>query len=72
MLDNLTALPNGSHEEARVLLKSSPTLPNNTHLRDVLSRPAPDTFRVLARVVDFFPFSLEDACVVRCTKCESR
>ena len=67
MLNGLTTLPDGSHGEAQ-----SSTLLDNTTLQEVLARPAPDTFRVLARAVDFFPFSLEDACVLRCTKCESR
>ncbi|KAH0825903.1 hypothetical protein J3R83DRAFT_7655 [Lanmaoa asiatica] len=30
----------------------------------------PGIFRVLARAVDFFPFTLEDACILQCTKCE--
>ena len=72
MLNGLTTLPNGSHGEVHGLLRKSSTLLDNTTLQEVLARPTPDTFRVLARAMDFFPFSLEDACVLRCTKCESR
>lgn len=72
MLGSLT-LSNGSREEVHGLPRQSSTfLDNAISLQEVLSRPAPDTFRVLGRAVDFFPFSLEDACVLRCTKCESR
>lgn len=73
MLDGLTTLPNGSQgEEARGSVRQLSTPLDPTTLQEVLVRPAPDVFRVLARAVDFFPFSLEDACVLRCTKCESR
>lgn len=72
MLNGPTTLPNGLHGEAPGLLKQSSTLLDNTTLQEVLVRPAPDVFRVLARAMDFFPFSLEDACVLRCTQCESR
>lgn len=72
MLNGLTTLSNESHGEVHGLLRKSSTLLDNTTLQEVLARPTPDTFRVLARAMDFFPFSLEDACVLRCTKCESR
>ncbi|KAF8136492.1 hypothetical protein EV363DRAFT_1319733 [Boletus edulis] len=62
---------NGSHEEAHGLLRQSSKNLGNTTLQEVLARPAPDVFRVLARAMDFFPFSLEDACVLRCTRCET-
>ncbi|KAF9246398.1 hypothetical protein BU15DRAFT_39557 [Melanogaster broomeanus] len=58
---------------------STTTLPEPTaHLDDstiqqvLLSPTHPDTFRIVARAVDYFPFCLEDACVLRCTKCESK
>ncbi|KAG8217634.1 hypothetical protein J3R82DRAFT_5787 [Butyriboletus roseoflavus] len=71
MLNVLTTLPNESHGETHGLLGQSSTILDNTTFQEVLARPAPSTFRVLARAMDFFPFSLEDASVLRCTKCES-
>ena len=38
-------------------------------LKEMHVCPAPNVFRVLARVVDFFPFDLKDACVLRHVKC---
>lgn len=72
MLNVPTMLSNGSHGETRGLLKQSLTVLGSTTLQEALAWPAPTEFKVLARAVDFFPFSLEDACVLRCTKCESR
>lgn len=72
MLNVLTTLPNGSHGETHGLLRQSSTILDNITLQEVLTRPTPSTFRVLARAMDFFPFSLEDSSVLRCTKCGSR
>ncbi|KAG9318610.1 hypothetical protein JVU11DRAFT_703 [Chiua virens] len=68
MLNVLASPPNGSHEESHELLKKSIVV---SELHEVLASPAPNVFRVVARAMDFFPFSLADASVLRCTKCKS-
>ncbi|KAH7889612.1 hypothetical protein F5I97DRAFT_558528 [Phlebopus sp. FC_14] len=43
----------------------------STTIQQVLSSTiCPNKFTVVARAVDFFPFLLEDACILRCTKCK--
>lgn len=57
--------------ETDVVLRRSPALLGNTTLQEGIAEPAPGEMKVMARVMDFFPFSLEDACVLRCTNCNS-
>jgi hypothetical protein len=52
-------------------LDGSTTRPDASTIQQALSSPThPNMFRIVARVVDYFPFCLEDACVLRCTKCK--
>ena len=41
-------------------------------LDQALAPPTPSVFRVLARVSDYYPFDIEDACVLTCPKCKPR
>lgn len=46
--------------------------PKYSTIREVLSSTTcPSVFTVVARTVDFFPFLLEDACILRCMSCQS-
>lgn len=65
-------LSNGLHGVSYGLPEQSSILLGSITLKEALARPAPVEFKVLARAMDFFPFSLEDACVLRCAKCETR
>lgn len=54
--------------------RMSNTLPHtrDSTIHQVLTSPScPSKFTVVARVVDFFPFFLEEASVLRCMKCKS-
>ncbi|KAF9227780.1 hypothetical protein BS17DRAFT_774296 [Gyrodon lividus] len=55
---------------ATPMLDASATHLDGSTIQQLLSGPAhTNTFRIVARAVDYFPFCLEDACVLRCTKC---
>ncbi|KIJ69117.1 hypothetical protein HYDPIDRAFT_105685 [Hydnomerulius pinastri MD-312] len=69
-----TSLPNGSVTRKEPCKPpSKPAIrPDDSTIQQVLSSPiCPNKFTVVARAVDFFPFHLEDACVLRCTTCKS-
>ncbi|KAI6045564.1 hypothetical protein EDC04DRAFT_3136891 [Pisolithus marmoratus] len=53
-----------------VTVQLAPTGSSTIH--EVLSSTTcSSTFTVVARTVDFYPFLLEDACVLRCMKCQA-
>ncbi|KAF8422592.1 hypothetical protein L210DRAFT_979877 [Boletus edulis BED1] len=48
---------------------TKPSTPSTIPLCEALSLPAPAVFTVFARIVDFFPFDIMDASVLRCLRC---
>ncbi|KAL4067753.1 hypothetical protein J3A83DRAFT_4254123 [Scleroderma citrinum] len=78
MLDGISLVnaPSSESIEARSepIARMPQPLPHtqDSTIQQVLSSPTcPSKFTVVARVVDFFPFLLEEASVLRCMKCES-
>lgn len=68
-VDLAETFPKTSRDETKNACVRATALRDDITIQKALLESAPNEFKILARAADYYPFSLEDSAVLRCTTC---